>query len=219
MQRQTIEDFIESKRVWEEREKERQRLEEARIEDFLSKKEAWRQGQTAIEVDKRQRKSQVVMEMGEARALERAREKEKERLRLEFHEGRLREMEREVEQTEVAQEIRRRIQLREAHQVLHFFGFNPVKLWEHKHLILAGFLPKVHKLFLAVSVLLNKDEQILAFRFFKAFIKLGRLTGSILASHPAVLGSIPRVSEFLGKHVDVAEVNQWRWLGGKWTMA
>ncbi len=57
------------------------------------------------------------MELGEARALERSREEEKERLRLEFHEGRLREMEREVEQTEVAQEIRRRIQLREAHQV------------------------------------------------------------------------------------------------------
>ena len=73
--------------------------------------------QTAIELDKRQRKNQAVMELGEARALERERAHQTERLRLEFHEGRLREMEREVEETEVAQEIRRRIQLREANQV------------------------------------------------------------------------------------------------------
>jgi hypothetical protein len=61
MQRQTIEAFVESKRLWEERDKERQRMEEARIEDFLAKKEAWRQAQIAHEVDKRQRKSQVSM--------------------------------------------------------------------------------------------------------------------------------------------------------------
>ena len=58
------------------------------------------------------------MQMGEARALERSRVDEREKLRLEFHEGRLREMEREVEEAEAAQEIRRRLQLREANQVL-----------------------------------------------------------------------------------------------------
>jgi hypothetical protein len=61
------------------------------------------------------------MQLGEARALERNRHDEREKLRLEFHEGRLREMEREVEEAEAAQEIRRRLQLREANQV--FLGF------------------------------------------------------------------------------------------------
>ena len=41
MQRQTIEAFVESKRRWEEREKERIRLEEAKIEEFLGKKDVW----------------------------------------------------------------------------------------------------------------------------------------------------------------------------------
>ncbi len=76
-----------------------------------------RQTQTAFEVEKRQRKNQTVMQLGEARALERNRHDEREKLRLEFHEGRLREMEREVEEAEAAQEIRRRLQLREANQV------------------------------------------------------------------------------------------------------
>jgi hypothetical protein len=41
MQRQNIEAFVDSKRRWEEREKERIRLEEAKIQEFLGKKEAW----------------------------------------------------------------------------------------------------------------------------------------------------------------------------------
>jgi hypothetical protein len=41
MQRQTIEAFVESKRRWEEREKERIRLEEAKIEEFIGKKDVW----------------------------------------------------------------------------------------------------------------------------------------------------------------------------------
>ena len=36
---------------------------------------------------------------------------------------------------------------------------------------------------------------------------------SILASHPAALGSIPSVPKiFMRKIIDVAEVNQWHWL-------
>ena len=41
MQRQNIEAFVDSKRRWEEREKERIRMEEAKIQEFLGKKEAW----------------------------------------------------------------------------------------------------------------------------------------------------------------------------------
>ena len=60
MQKQNIEAFVESKRRWEEREKERVRREEAKIEEFLGKKEAWKQTQSAAELEKKKKKSQVI---------------------------------------------------------------------------------------------------------------------------------------------------------------
>ena len=59
MQKQNIEAFVESKRRWEEREKERVRREEAKIEEFLGKKDAWKQTQSAAELEKKKKKSQV----------------------------------------------------------------------------------------------------------------------------------------------------------------
>ena len=49
-------------------------------------------------------------------------------MRLEFHEGRLREMEREVEETAAAEEIRRRLQLREANLVKKFVFLSHVSI-------------------------------------------------------------------------------------------
>jgi len=117
VEQEEIEHFIESQKIFVEREKERIVQENEHIKAYLSRRDAWVEENDRIISERRVLKSDGVQKLGQVLEAQRVDEREKESLLHELHEGRQTEIDKIKERQILEREIRKRLDFRRCNEI------------------------------------------------------------------------------------------------------
>jgi len=112
--KQQVIEFMEAQKVWREREERRIQEENAKIAEFIAYKELRDKENHAMMIERRKLKNENVLKLAMDIRRDEDEKKERDNMLLELYEGRKREEDSYREKIEMENEIRKRINLREA---------------------------------------------------------------------------------------------------------
>ena len=109
VEKELIRKFIESQKIWSERERERIEKQDEEIRKYLAEKEQWKEEQDRILRERRCLKNESILKLAEEIQIREQEAREKEDIMFELHQGRLRDQNRLEELMEMERHIQRRL--------------------------------------------------------------------------------------------------------------
>ena len=117
VEKRSIKEFMESRKIFVRLEQERVERENERIVAYWRDKNAWTERQAELEKERRKLKNESVLKLAEEIQRQELEEKEKESLMHELQEGRIREEEKIREWQEMEMQIRKKLMLKDSNEM------------------------------------------------------------------------------------------------------